>query len=347
MRQAHLTAPRTIEWRDYAAPRPGPGEILVDIRAALTCGTDLKTYRRGHPKLEFGPFGHEGSGDVRWVGAGVERFAPGDAIMWVQTAPCGACDACARGAENLCTHLFDRIALGAYGDALLLPSSVVARNVFHKPAHLSYIEAAFLEPLACVVHGWNVLRRADAAQPLPRDVAIVGAGTMGLLHLLYAARAGVRATVIARGARRREIALEMGAADVVNAEDTARVGDLAGTFSSVIECAGTADSWRQATAFGRPGARVLLFSGLPSGTEVGLDAAHLHYCELTVLGAFHFGPADVREAFELLAWGGVNVKPLVSGVERLEHLADVFERLDRREGFKYAIVPGPVKPAWI
>jgi L-iditol 2-dehydrogenase len=347
MRQAHLTAPRTIEWRDSTTPRPGPGEILVNIRAALTCGTDLKTYRRGHPKLQYGPFGHEAAGDVRSVGPNVERFAPGDAIMWVQTAPCGTCDACARGAENLCLRLFDRIALGAYGDQLLLPSNVVARNVFRKPAHLSYIEAAFLEPLACVVHGWNVLRRADATQPLPADVAIIGAGTMGLLHLLYAVRAGVRAIVVARGTQRREMALKMGAAEVVDADDIGRVASLTGTCASVIECAGTPDSWRQAIVFARAGARVLLFSGLPSGAEVAFDASHLHYGELTVLGAFHFTPADVRESFELLEQSGVNVKPLVSGVDRLEHLADVFERLDRRDGFKYAVIPGSTEHGWI
>src|SRR5579864_2890269 len=162
MRQAYLTAPRRIEWRDTPSPHPGPGELLVRVRAALTCGTDLKTYRRGHPKLGFGPFGHEASGDVIAAGEGVETFAPGQAVMWVHTAPCFECDRCNAGFENLCERLFDDIALGAYGDQLLLPARVVGCNVFAKPAGLSYIEAAFLEPLSCVVHGWNVLKRADA-----------------------------------------------------------------------------------------------------------------------------------------------------------------------------------------
>jgi L-iditol 2-dehydrogenase len=340
MRQAHLTAPRTLEWRDTPVPTPGPGEVLVGIRAALTCGTDLKTYRRGHPKLGYGPFGHEAAGDVVAVGLGVERFAPGDAIMWVQTAPCGSCNACLAGSRNLCERLFDRIALGAYGDRLLLPSHVVAQNTYRKPAHLSYIEAAFLEPFACIVHGWNVLRRASALRPMPDGVAIVGAGTIGLLHLLFAVKAGVRATVIARGDARKSLAQRLGAADIVDADDAARIEKSRGTFDAVIECAGTAEAWQEGLRQARPGGRVLFFSGLPSGAVVELDATRLHYAELTCLGSFHFTPADVREAYELLAFGGIDVKPLVSGVEPLDRLADVFERLDRREGHKFALIPG-------
>ena len=346
MRQAHLTAPRTIEWRESNAPKPGPGELLVRIRAALTCGTDLKTYRRGHPKLAYGPFGHEASGDAIAIGKGVDRFAAGDAIMWVQTAPCGECAKCARGFENLCEHLFDGIALGAYGDELLLPSKVVRQNVYKKPEKLSYIEAAFLEPFSCVVHGWNVLRRADARHPLPRDVTIIGAGTIGLLHLIYAVRAGVDATVIARGAERRELASSLGAKVVVEADDAKAVEALAGSASAVFECAGTQQTWTLAAALARPGARVILFSGLPSGAVAQFDAAKIHYGEIALLGAFHFTPADVREAYELLGRGGMDVKPLVSGVEKMDDIARVFERLDRREGHKFALVPDGEEPRW-
>lgn len=346
MRQAYLTAPRTIEWRESDAPKPGPGEMLVRIRAALTCGTDLKTYRRGHPKLAYGPFGHEASGDVVAIGKQVERFATGDAVMWVQTAPCGACERCARGAENLCEHIFDDIALGAYGDTLLLPAKVVRQNVYKKPDDLSYIEAAFLEPFACVVHGWNVLRRADARHPLPSDVTIVGAGTIGLLHLIYAVRAGVDTTVVARGAQRRELAVRLGAKRTVDANDRADIDALAGTARAVVECAGTSETWALAARLAVPGGRVVLFSGLPSGATAQFDASTIHYGEIALLGAFHFTPKDVREAYELLSRGGIDVKPLVSGVERMEDIGGVFERLDKREGYKYALVPDGDEARW-
>lgn len=342
---AKLDGPRVLSWHEKLLPALGPGEMLVRIRAALTCGTDLKTYRRGHPKLTFGPFGHEASGDIESVGAGVTDFVPGDAVMWVQTAPCGACKACVAQHQNLCEHLFDDIALGAYGTHLRLPAKIVRQNLYRKPAHLSYIEAAFLEPLACVAHGWSTLRRADAAQPMPRTVAIIGSGTIGLLHLLYAVQAGVHATVSANSAHRLDLALRIGADGIVNAATPKTKADA--RFDAVIECAGTPESWQQAIALARPGGRVLFFGGLPSGTNVPLDSGRIHYDELTCLGAFHFTPADVREARDLLVGGAANVRPLVSGVEPLRALADVFERLDRREGFKYALVPEPAPIGWI
>lgn len=346
MRQARLTAPKALEWHEEPSPQPGPGELLVRVRAALTCGTDLKTYRRGHPKLQFGPFGHEAAGDVIAVGRDVKDFKPGDAIMWVQTAPCGECDACRAGAENLCEHIFDDIALGAYADHIVLPRKIVRRNVFKKPVGLSYIEAAFLEPLSCIVHGWNVLRRANAQRPLPQTVAIIGAGTIGMLHLLYSKHAGARATVIARSAQRLELARTLGAHDTIDASKP-EAGLGSPRYAAVIECAGTVETWRQAIALTRPGGRALFFSGLPSGAEVPLDATRIHYEELTCLGAFHFTPADVREARDLLLEGRLQVRPLISGIAPLSNLSDIFERLDRRQGYKYALIPEPAAPEWV
>jgi L-iditol 2-dehydrogenase len=345
MRQARLTAPKTLQWHEAPTPQPGPGELLVRVRAALTCGTDLKTYRRGHPKLAFGPFGHEASGDVIATGRDVTDFKAGDAIMWVQTAPCGECSRCRAGSENLCERLFDEIALGAYADYIVLPRKVVRRNVFRKPVGLSYIEAAFLEPLSCIVHGWNVMRRANAERPTPQNVAIVGAGTIGLLHLLYAGHAGSRTCVIARSAQRLALAAKLGAEETIDASSPD--ASLGPRFAAVIECAGSADAWRQALALTRAGGRTLFFSGLPSGTEVPLDATRLHYEELTCLGAFHFTPADVREARDLLVAGRLALRPLISGVAPLSNLADIFESLDRRQGFKYALIPEPAAAEWV
>ncbi|MDQ6824802.1 MAG: alcohol dehydrogenase catalytic domain-containing protein, partial [Candidatus Eremiobacteraeota bacterium] len=139
MRQAQLEAPKTLSWSELPMPQPAAGEAVVRIRAALTCGTDLKTYRRGHPKLKFGPFGHEASGDIVALGSGVEKFQVGDAVMWVQTAPCGRCPRCLEGRTNICQHLTDQIALGTYADYIRLPASIVRQNLFSKPARLSYI----------------------------------------------------------------------------------------------------------------------------------------------------------------------------------------------------------------
>ncbi|HXW51602.1 MAG TPA: alcohol dehydrogenase catalytic domain-containing protein [Candidatus Acidoferrales bacterium] len=347
MRSAVLSAPKTLQWRDAPVPHPKAGEVVVQIKAALTCGTDLKTFRRGHPKLAFGPFGHEAAGDILEVGEGVQGFAAGDPVMWVQTAPCAACAQCLAGRENLCERLTEAMALGAYAEALVLPAHIVARNLYAKPATLSYIEAAFLEPFSCIVHGWRVLARADAVAPMPARVAIVGAGTIGLLHLAYARHAQVPATVIARHTERLALAKTLGAAGVRSADFDTLPDELAGAFPAVIECGGTAESWQEAVRLAAPGGRVLFFSGLPKGTHVPLDATRVHYEELTCLGSFHFTPDDVRAARELLLAGVVPARSLVTDVLPLGALAEAFSRLDGREGFKYALIPGSGAARWI
>jgi L-iditol 2-dehydrogenase len=347
VRQAVLSSPKTLGWREGPTPQPGPGEVLVKVRAALTCGTDLKTYRRGHPKLAFGPFGHEASGDVVAVGSGVTSVQPGEAVMWVQTAPCGACPRCDAGAENLCEHLTDDMALGTYADFIRLPAHVVARNLIAKPASLSYIEAAFLEPLSCIVHGWNMLQRADTRSPLPEKLAIIGAGTIGLLHLVYARHLGITTTIFVRHATRLELAKRLGASATVTADFDSLPTNMPGSFAAVIESGGTPDSWQEAVRLVAPGGRVLFFSGLPKGSHVPLDATRVHYEELTLLGSFHFTPSDVREARDLLITGVVPARDLISGVLPLSLLAEAFEQLDNRAAFKYALIPGPDAPQWI
>ena len=347
MRQAILSAPKTLEWRDGPMPRPEAGEVVVQVRAALTCGTDLKTYRRGHPKLGFGPFGHEASGDVLEAGEGVAGFSAGDPVMWVQTAPCGECHECRAGRENLCWRLTDQMAIGTYAEAIRLPAHVVARNLFPKPAQLSYIEAAFLEPFACIVHGWRVLEQADAMKPVPENVAIVGAGTIGMLHLAYATHAQIPATVVARHPERLALARRLGAIETAAADFDSLPEVLAASFAAVIECGGTAESWQEAVRLCAPGGRVLFFSGLPKGAHVPLDATRVHYEELVCLGSFHFTPDDVRRARELLIGEVVPARELISDVLPLGSLEDAFGRLDSRDGFKYALIPGPGAAAWV
>jgi L-iditol 2-dehydrogenase len=374
MRQAILEAPRRLGWRELAPAQPQPGEVIVAVRAALTCGTDLKTYRRGHPKLAFGPFGHEASGDVIAVGEGVTAYRPGDPVMWVQTAPCERCECCRAGRENLCRHLTDDMALGAYADAIRLPRHVVRRNLFPKPEGLSYIEAAFLEPFSCIVHGWRVLSRtragtqgrtapaaSEAPSPweehtvreetrradLPAHVAIVGAGTIGLLHLAYARRAGVAATIFGRGSERLALAQRLGATAAVELGGVEVPEPLRASFTAVFECAGTVEAWQTALSLAAPGGSVVFFSGLPEGTQVPLDAERIHYEEIACVGSFHFTPDDVREAQTLLVAGAVPARELISGVLPLSALEDAFANLDARRGYKYALVPGGAPAQWV
>ncbi|HET9439702.1 MAG TPA: alcohol dehydrogenase catalytic domain-containing protein, partial [Longimicrobiales bacterium] len=177
MKRAELLRPGVVEMREVPEPIPGAGEVVVKIEAALTCGTDIKTYQRGHPKIPLpAPLGHEFSGVITAVGDGVERFREGDAVACTPTAPCGVCRLCERGHDSLCPQAVGRILLGAFAEYITVPAHIVHSNMFERPPSLSAEEAAVLEPLACVMHGADrvLLERAER-------VIIVGDGPIALL----------------------------------------------------------------------------------------------------------------------------------------------------------------------
>lgn len=340
-RQAVLVEPGRLELRDYTPPHPGSGELLIQIRCALSCGTDLKTYRRGHPVWKLPtPFGHEFSGVVVEAGADVTAFKPGDEIMAAPTAPCGICFYCQHGQENLCALAMDKMVMGAYADLLLLPAHVVARNTFIKPANLPFEEAALLEPLACVVYAQELARPEKS-----ESVLIIGGGAFGLLHLLALKAAGVReVAVLGRGAERLKWAAEMGADRVIDArgaDAAAEVAHLNGGFGPdlVIECTGQLEGWQDALARVRRGGRVVFFGGCAAGTVLNVDTRRMHYDNLTLIAPFHFRTRDVRRAYELLAERTMGAGAIVNARMPLADLAEVFAMLERGAVLKCAVIP--------
>jgi L-iditol 2-dehydrogenase len=335
-----LTAPGRTEFRELDSPLAGPGEIVVDIAAALTCGTDLKAWRRGHPKIPFpSPFGHEFAGIVAATGEGAP-FEVGDAVMAVHSAPCGCCFFCGADQENLCESIMETKVLGAFAEQILLPAHIVARNVFSKPDHLSFEEAAFLEPLSCVVYGSRL-------QPIRQGetVLIIGCGPIGLLFLLLARAQGAgRIVVTGRRPARLELARALGAdivVDVTGDDALPLIHELTQGRGAdqVIECTGLPEVWEATPRMVRKGGRILLFGGCPSGTQVSFDTYRLHYDEIVLQGAFHFTPAAVAEARQLLVDGAIDVSPLISGRFPLPEVEKALLSLQRGEGIKYAIVP--------
>lgn len=336
-RVAMLVEPGRIELRDEPALQTPPGAIVVRVRAALTDGTDLKTYRRGHPQMPMPTrFGHEFSGDVVAVGEGVTRFAEGDAVMCVHTAPCGACYWCAHEEEELCEHLMPTMLLGAYADRIAVPARVVERNCFRKPEHLSYVEAAFLEPLSCVVHSVERLGERES-------VAIVGDGAFGILHALVLRERGSRPTLVGRRRERLELARSYGFdpvdARATDAGEAIRALTNGRGADAVVECTGTQSAWEWAPSLVRRGGTVSLFGGLPSGSTATFAAGRLHYDELRIVSPFHFTPRAVSAAYELLSATRFDVKPLVTHTYPLDRIAEAFARLDAGEGMKACIEP--------
>lgn len=334
--------PGHLELRETAIPEPGPGEVVVKIEAATTCGTDLKAYKRGH-KLMKPPmlFGHEFSGLISAVGSGVTHWHEGDPVVAANSAPCNGCFYCRRGHQELCENLDSRFNWGAYAQYIRIPAHIVNQNLHRVPAHLTFAEASLTEPLAC-----SILGVANANIQLGDTVAIIGAGFQGLMQAQLALAAGAgQVIVIGRSHRRLAQARQLGAHVTFSTLDVDAVQQVKALTDGrgaevVIEAAGSAETWRMATRMARPGATVLLFSGLPGGTHVEFDATHLHYGELTIKGVFHHTPRTVEQALQMLSSGYVDGKMVIEGQIPLAQVEEGLHRMDRSEVIKLAVLPG-------
>lgn len=340
MRAAVYLGPEKIELRMVPIPEPADGEILVKVRAATTCGTDVKTYRRGHPK--FPPpfiFGHEFGGDVVKVGDGVQNFREGMRVTANVFAECGECFYCKRGQGNICANLVYNF--GAFAEYMIIPASIVRRATFEIPAHIPYAHAALLEPLVTVVHGWHKV----AIRP-GETVAIIGAGgpiSLMFIQLLLHSGAG-RVIAVGHSATRLEVARTLGATHLVNAKEMDMVSAIHGLTDGygadvVIECAGTKQTWETSVDIVRKGGRVLWFGGLPGGARVEIDAARVHYGEIDLLNMHGGTVGNAQEAFDLIVSGAVNVAPMLNGELPLEKVELALKKMIAGEVVKMVIKP--------
>lgn len=336
-----LISPGHMELREVGMPKAGPGEVVLKVEVALTCGTDIKAFRRGHPKIPLPSlFGHEFSGTVVEVGEDVDRFKVDDQVMSVHSAPCNACFYCLRGQKNLCETVMDTKVLGAYAEYIKLPRHIVDQNAFIKPQNISFQEAAMLEPLACVIYGLEQFPVRD-----DDTVVVIGAGPIGLLQVATLKAYGVKNVILAGRHRiRLDTGLSLGADKIIDVDENklipAILDETVGRGADlVIECTGRPDVWESTLSMVRKGGNILLFGGCPGGTKACFDTARLHYDEITLKGVFHFTPAAVKKAYDILSSGKINVKPLITAELPLRELPRAFEMLMAGEGIKYAIIP--------
>jgi L-iditol 2-dehydrogenase len=354
---AFLIGPERLELREVPVPEPGPGELLLRVGAATTCGTDLKVFQRGgHPRMLKAPtpFGHEMAGTITAVGPPSavdgpegEEWRPGDRVVVANSAPCGACEWCARGRENLCSRL--QYLNGAFSEYMLVPRRFAAVSTYRLPAELPFEVAALAEPLACVLHGLEIsgLERAS-------EVVVYGGGPIGLLFVDVLANspadfpaAGDHHIVLADPNPWR---LEVGRG--IGADATVQVGRDGGEaprlcrrsrtgdgFDVAIEATGSPAAWQDALASVRPGGVVQLFGGCPPGTTVPLDTHRLHYSEITVKSAYHHRPSTFRRALDLRASGALHPRALLSAERPLAELEAALRSMRRREALKVVIRP--------
>jgi L-iditol 2-dehydrogenase len=342
MKATMLYGVKDLRIEDIPTPKVEAGEVLVKVKAATTCGTDLKIFQRGYvEKIIKLPtiFGHEWAGEVVEVSEGLEWPVKGMRVRAGNSAPCLHCTMCQKGKYNLCENMI--WLWGAYAEYIKVPAQMVLVNTQEIPPHVSYEEAAITEPLACVLHGAE-----EAGVKLGDAVAIIGAGPIGLLHLLTAKRLGVeKAIVIDLVEERLNFAERLGADETINAGkadvvETVRKLTRGYGADVVIEAIGLPSTWEQALKLVTRGGTVLEFGGCPLGTEIRVNAEMLHYGEVRVMGAFHATPLHFRKALNLIASRTIDVRPLITRKMKLEEIKEAFEILATSKGeIKIAINP--------
>ena len=333
MNAAVLYGKEDLRLERTEVPSAGPGEIIVRVVAALTCGTDLKVYRRGYHARMLKPpmpFGHELAGIVSEVGLGVTKFKVGDRVVPLNSAPCDVCYFCQHNQQNLCDDLLFNN--GAYADFLRVPARIVEKNTLLVPESVLPEHAALTEPLACVIRGLE----ESGAQP-GDSMIVIGAGPIGLMFIHAAALAGVEVIAVVKRDDQIAAAKLFGASKIVQISADQTTDEIISAARAVtpegrgadivIEAVATPATWEQAVAMVRKGGTVNFFGGPPSGTVVALDTNRLHYGDITLKASFHHTPATSRTAFALIASGQFKAAEFITGRAKLDELPDVFRRM--------------------
>jgi L-iditol 2-dehydrogenase len=342
MKAAVLHGREDVRIEQVEVPRLEPGDVLLRTRVALTCGTDVKVFRRGYHARMIRPpsvFGHEVAGVVEAVGPGTEGVEPGTAVVVANSAPCGECYYCRHDSPSLCDDLL--FWNGAYAEFARIPARVVRHNLVPLEEGVGFREAAMVEPLACVVRGVE-----ESWIGRGQSVAVIGAGPIGLMFVALARLRGAHVTVVGRNPGRLAKARELGAEETIAAPPDADVADLVRRRSRhghgvdvVIEAVGLPETCEAAIRAVRKGGVVNLFAGCPVDSRIGIDSQRLHYQELTIKSTFHHTPDSVRKAFRLIADGHVDPNVLITGEAPLDGLPAVLRHMSRGgEGLKTAIL---------
>ncbi len=335
--------PKNIKYEDTMIKPLSEGEILVKVEAALTCGTDVKTYRRGHPvliKSVPSGFGHEFSGTVAEVAEGVTNVKVGDRVVCANSAPCGECFYCKREEYNLCENL--DLLNGAYAEYIVVPSRIVQKNTLILPDNLSFAKAAFCEPLANVVHG-----AARTEIKAGQTVGVIGIGPIGLMFARLAKLQGARVIVAGRNPIKLKLADEFAHADeIVDLKRYSNPEKIFKDFSDekkgldvAIECVGMPEIWELVFSCVRPGGTVHFFGGCKSGSTVCFDTTKMHYGDIKMMSVFHHTPKYFREALDLISSGKIEVEKLITDTLPLDKVQYAMERHIAGDAIKFLIKP--------
>ena len=328
MKAAVLYGKEDVRVEHIQAAALKPGEVRIQIQAALTCGTDLKVFRRGyHAKMIVPPavFGHELSGVVSEVNHPKAAVKVGDRVVVANSAPCGECYHCRHHQENICDDLL--FLNGAYAESIIVPARIVEKNLLRLKAETSFKDAALVEPLACVVQGIE-----DVNLQAGQHVLVIGAGPIGLMFAALAKEFNCEVTVAGRRAPRLEAARRLGADHVIDTGDghdlVSRIRKASDKhFDVVIEAVGSPAVWEACVHLVRKGGTVNFFGGCPAGTTVTLDTTLIHYSDLKLLASFHHTPRSIRRALDFIEAGIIRAEDFVNGECALSELPQLLKSM--------------------
>ena len=343
MKAVRFYAPQDIRYEDVPVKPPEAEEVVVKVMAALTCGTDVKTFRRGHPVLIKevpSGFGHEFSGIVEKVGRGVENVKVGDRVVAANSAPCGECFYCKKEEYNLCENL--NLLNGAYAQYITVPARIVKKNMLILPDDLSFERAAFCEPLANVVHG---AERTGIKEG--NSVGIIGIGPIGLMFARIAKLMGAKVIVGGRNPVKLKMAEDFAHADeIIDLKKYPNPVKIFKSFSDegkgldvAIECVGLPEIWEQIFECVRPGGTVHFFGGCKSGSKVSFDTTKMHYGDIKLMSVFHHTPKYFRQALDYIASGDVEVEKLITDTLPLEKVEYAMQQHIEGKAIKFLIKP--------
>lgn len=334
---------KDLRLEEIEKPKVGKGEVLLKIKAATTCGTDVKMYNRGyaislHNDNEKVVFGHECAGVVEAVGEGVTKFKVGDRVVPHNTYPCGHCYWCKREQYSMCENL--KMRKGTFAEYVVLPQGLVEQNTFLIPDGVGFAEAAMIEPLSCAVYGID-----QANIQLGDYVIINGAGPLGLYMVRCAYLKGAKIISCDLSEERLKVAKKLGAWKTVQIKEgmdqvkavRELIPDDRGA-DVVIEAVGLPNIWEMALKMVRKGGTVEWFGGCKGGSTVSVDTTLMHYGQLTIKGIFHTTPKHVEMAFELIKNGEIKGEDFIGKEYPIEKVVEALESHAKQEAIKNVIV---------
>lgn len=343
MKAVLFYGPQDIRYEDVKIKPLAKGEILVKVKSALTCGTDVKTFRRGHPvlikKVPSG-FGHEFSGVVEKIGDGVNNVKVGDRVVCANSAPCGKCFYCRHEEYNLCENL--DLLNGAYAEYIVVPERIVQKNTLILPDDLSFDKVAFCEPLANVVHG---VERTEIKAG--QTVGIIGIGPIGLMFARLAKLKGANTIVAGRNPLKLKMAEEFAHADeIIDLKRYPNPEKIFKEFTEekkgldvAVECVGLPEIWERIFSCVRPGGTVHFFGGCKSGSTVTFDTTKMHYGDIKLMSVFHHTPKYFRQALDYIASGDVEVEKLITNTLSLRDVEFAMKQHIEGKAIKFLIKP--------